>query len=149
MFRTIDTHFLAAPQISVDDVAAAAAMGVTLIVNNRPDGEEPSAPQGDAIAAAAAAHGIAYVAIPITHAGFSHPQIQALTDAFEATGDGKILAYCRSGTRSTNLWALARARMGDNVDSLCAKAAAQGYDLSGLRPTLDALSAGSAPAGAQ
>ena len=144
MFRTIDTHFLAAPQISVDEVAAAAAMGVTLIVNNRPDGEDPSAPQGDAIAAAAAAHYIAYVAIPITHAGFSHAQIDALTAAFDAAGNGTILAYCRSGTRATNLWALARARLGDDVDSLCAKASAQGYDLSGLRPTLDALAAGHA-----
>ena len=142
MFRTIDTHFLAAPQISVDDVAVAAAQGVTLIVNNRPDGEEPSAPQGADIAAAAAAHGIAYVSIPVTHAGFSHPQIDALVAALEQADGGTILAYCRSGTRSTNLWALARARLGDDVDGLCAKAAAQGYDLSGLRPTLDALSAG-------
>ena len=142
MFRTIDTHFLAAPQISVDDVAAAATLGVKLIVNNRPDGEEPGAPQGEDIAAAAAAHGIAYVAIPVTHAGFSHPQIDALAAAMEQAGDGNILAYCRSGTRSTNLWALTRARLGDNVDDLCAKAAAGGYDLSGIRPTLDALAAG-------
>lgn len=142
MFRTIDTHFLAAPQISVDDVATAAAQGVKLIVNNRPDGEEPSAPQGNEIAAAAAAHGIAYVAIPVTHAGFSHPQIDAMAAAMEQAGDGTILAYCRSGTRSTNLWALTRARLGDDVDTLCSKAAAQGYDLSAIRPTLDALSAG-------
>lgn len=142
MFRTIDTHFLAAPQISADDVATAAGMGVKLIVNNRPDGEEPGAPQGDEIAAAAAAHGIAYVAIPVTHAGFSHPQIDALAAAMEQAGDGSILAYCRSGTRSTNLWALTRARLGDDVDQLCAKAAAQGYDLSAIRPTLDALAAG-------
>ena len=141
MFRTIDPSFLAAPQIAVEDVATAAALGVTTIVNNRPDGEEPSAPQGDAIAAACAAHGIAYVAIPVTHSGFSHPQIDALAAAM-AGSSGPILAYCRSGTRSTNLWALTRARLGDDPQLLCDKAAAQGYDLSGLRPTLDALSAG-------
>lgn len=141
MFRTIDPSFLAASQIEPEDVATAAAQGVTTIVNNRPDGEEPSAPQGDAIAAAAAAHGLAYVAIPITHSGFSHAQIDALAAAIEAT-PGPILAYCRSGTRSTNLWALTRARMGDDVQTLCDKAAAQGYDLSGLRPMLDALAFG-------
>lgn len=143
MFRPLDPSFLAAPQIDVEDVATAAAQGVTTIVNNRPDGEEPSAPQGNAIAAAAAAHGLAYVAIPITHSGFSHAQIEALAAALAAS-PGPILAYCRSGTRSTNLWALTRARMGDDVQSLCDKAAAQGYDLSGLRPTLDALAAGAA-----
>lgn len=142
MFRTLDTNFLAAPQISVDDVAIAAAQGVKLIVNNRPDGEEPSAPQGADIAAAAAAHGIAYVAIPVTHAGFSYPEIDAMAAAMEQASGSTILAYCRSGTRSTNLWALTRARLGNDVDSLCAKAAAQGYDLSGIRPTLDALAAG-------
>ncbi len=145
MFRALDPSFLAAPQIAVEDVRAAAAQGIATIVNNRPDGEESSAPQGDAIAAACAAHGIAYVAIPVTHSGFSHPQIDALAAAIEAS-DGPILAYCRSGTRSTNLWALTRARLGDDPQTLCDKAAAQGYDLSALRPTLDALSAGSAGA---
>lgn len=143
MFRTIDPSFLVAPQIGTEDVASAATQGVTTIVNNRPDGEEPGAPQGAEIAAAAVAHGLAYVAIPVTHSGFSHAQIDALAAAISSS-DGPILAYCRSGTRSTHLWALTRARMGDNVQTLCDKAAAQGYDLSGLRPTLDALAAGAA-----
>lgn len=143
MFRTLDSDFLAAPQIDPDDVATAAARGVTTIINNRPDGEEPSAPQGEEIAAAAAAHGLAYVAIPITHSGFSHAQIDALAAAIDSS-PGPVLAYCRSGTRSTNLWALTRARLGDDPQSLCDEAAAQGYDLSGLRPTLDALAAGAA-----
>lgn len=143
MFRTIDPTFLAAPQIAVEDVAVAAAQGVATIVNNRPDGEEPSAPQGAEIEAACVAHGIAYVAIPVTHSGFSHAQIDALAAAMEAA-NGPILAYCRSGTRSTNLWALTRARLGDDPQLLCDQAAAQGYDLSGLRPTLDALAAGAA-----
>lgn len=145
MFRTIDPTFHVAPQIAADDVAAAAAMGVRLIVNNRPDGEEPGAPQGAEIAAAAAAHGIDYIAIPVTHSGFSHAQIDALEAAITAAG-GPVLAYCRSGTRSTNLWGLTRARMGDAPGDIVAKAAAAGYDLGGLRPMLDALSPGSSPA---
>ena len=137
-FRTIDQQFFAAPQISVDDVALAAAQGIVLIVNNRPDGEDPGAPQGAAIAAAAAAHGVRYVAIPVTHAGFSHAQIDALAAAM-AESDGPVLAYCRSGTRSTNLWALTRAKLGDAPDDVCTKAASVGYDLAAIRPMLDAL----------
>src|SRR3546814_3638966 len=57
---------------------------------------------------------------------------KALEDA-----EGKILAFCRSGTRSTLLWALTRARAGDNCDKLSATAAKAGYDLSSIRPMMD------------
>jgi uncharacterized protein (TIGR01244 family) len=53
---------------------------------------------------------------------------------------GPVLAYCRSGTRSCNLWALAAVKAGAHPDAVMAKAAAAGYDLTGLRPLLDALS---------
>ena len=136
MFRSLDDSILVAPQIGVDDVAAAADQGVTLIINNRPDGESPDQTSGAAIEAAAHAKGLHYIAIPITHAGFSLPQVEAMAVAV-AGAEGKILAYCRSGTRSTLLWALAQARRGENVDDLAAKAAGAGYDLSPIRTMLD------------
>ena len=138
MFRTIDPHMLVSPQIAVADVAAAKAQGVTLIVNNRPDGEDPTAPQGEAIAAAARAAGIAYVAIPVGHGGYSSAQVDAMTDALAHSG-GKTLAYCRSGTRSTMLWSLARAKAGDAPDAIAAKAAAAGYDVAPVRTMIDML----------
>lgn len=141
MFCRIDDQFLAAPQISVSDIAEAKAMGVTTIVNNRPDGEEPSAPQGAEIEAAAIAAGLNYVAIPVTHAGFSGPQVTAMTEALQKA-DGSVLAYCRSGTRSTLLWALARTQLGDDKASLQAKAAAGGYDLSSIEHLIDILASG-------
>lgn len=137
-FRTLSADFSVAPQISIEDVAEAKAAGFAMLINNRPDGEEPSAPQGDDIAHAAAAEGLAYAAIPIGHAGFSHAQIDAL-DQLLGDAAGPILAYCRSGTRSAHLWALTRARAGDDVDGIVEAAANAGYDLSGLRPMLDAL----------
>ncbi len=140
-FRPLSAQFSVAPQIGLDDIAEARAQGFALIVNNRPDGEEPTAPQGAEIGHAAAAEGLAYAAIPIGHAGFSHAQIDAL-DALMADATGPILAYCRSGTRSTHLWALARARAGDDVDAICNAAAKAGYDLTGLRLMLDALAGG-------
>lgn len=137
-FRPLTALYSVAPQISIEDVAAAKAAGFAMIVNNRPDGEDPAAPQGEAIAHAAAAEGLAYAAIPIGHAGFSHAQLDAI-DTVLSGATGPVLAYCRSGTRSTHLWALARARAGDDVDAICDAAARAGYDLTGLRPMMAAL----------
>jgi uncharacterized protein (TIGR01244 family) len=139
-FRQLTENVLVSPQLALGDIAAAAALGVGLIVNNRPDGEEPSAPQGDEIAAAAAAAGMNYVAIPIGHAGFSEPQVNAMIDALEQA-EGPILAYCRSGTRSTLLWALAAAKQGEAPDAIARMAAEAGYDISPIRPMIDMLSA--------
>lgn len=139
--RTIDATISVSPQIDPAQVAAIAEAGFRAIVNNRPDDEEPDQPDGDAIRAAAEALGLAYHAIPITHAGFSMPQVQAMRAALDAA-DGPVFAYCRSGTRSTNLWALAQASAGADADTLIGKAAQAGYDLGGLRPTLESLAAG-------
>jgi uncharacterized protein (TIGR01244 family) len=67
-----------------------------------------------------------------------HPQIDAMTEAL-TDSDGPVLAYCRSGTRSCNLWALAAAKAGRNPNLLLAQAEDAGYDLRGIRPMLDAL----------
>ena len=139
-FRKLSDTMLASPQISLADIADAKAAGVTLIVNNRPDGEDPFAPQGDDIAAAAQAAGIAYVAIPIGHSGFSEPQVDALIAALDAN-QGTALGYCRSGTRSTLLWALAEAKRGTAPDAIAAAAAGAGYDISPVRPMVDMLAA--------
>ena len=128
MFRDLDERVMVSPQIAADDIAAAKAQGVTLIVNNRPDGEAPDEPQGAEIEAAATAAGLDYVAIPVGHGGFAATQVDAMAAALTGT-KGKTLAYCRSGTRSTLLWSLARAKLGDAPDALKAKANTAGYDL--------------------
>ncbi|MFW2850689.1 TIGR01244 family sulfur transferase [Sphingomonas sp. TX0543] len=136
--RPIDATISVAPQIAPEDIAAIKAAGFVAIVNNRPDGEEAAQPGGDAIRMAAEDAGLAYTAIPITHAGFSQPQVSAMAEAL-ANADGPILAYCRSGTRSCNLWALAQAQNGADRDELTAKGAGAGYDLTNLRPLMDAV----------
>jgi len=140
MFKKLDDGISVSPQITAAQVAEAKAMGFTLIVNNRPDGEAPDQTPGDEIAAAAAAAGLDYVAIPVGHGGISGDQLQAMAQALDAAA-GPVLAYCRSGTRSTMLWALASASHGADVEALTAKAAVQGYDLGALLPTLRQLSA--------
>ena len=138
MIRHINESISVAPQIAVEQVADIAAAGFKTIVNNRPDDEDAGQPSGDAIRVAAEAAGLKYVAIPVTHAGFSHPQTDAMTQAL-TEADGPVLAYCRSGTRSCNLWALAAAKAGRNPNLLLAQAEDAGYDLRGIRPMLDAL----------
>ena len=140
MIRRIDDHIAVAPQISEQEVAAIAQAGYVEIINNRPDDEEPGQPSGAAIEAAALAAGLAYRAIPVTHAGFSTNQVEAMASAITAAS-GPVLAFCRSGTRSAHLWALARARLGDDPALLTAKAAQAGYDISGIRTMLDTLAA--------
>lgn len=143
MFRKLSDHVFVSPQIGLAEVSEAAARGFGLIVNNRPEGESDDQIPGPAIEAAAHAAGLDYVAIPITHAGFSQAQVAAMAQALGAT-EKPVLAYCRSGTRSTLLWALAQASAGVNPEDLVAAAAAAGYDLAPIRTLIDMLSAGKA-----
>lgn len=140
MFRKLTDNIYASPQITLEDVAEAAAMGVKLIINNRPEGESDDQVPGAEIEAAARAAGMDYVAIPVTHSGFSEPQVVAMAKALEGA-DGPVLAYCRSGTRSTLLWALSEASQGGDPDALTNMAAKAGYDVSPVRPLMDMLKA--------
>jgi uncharacterized protein (TIGR01244 family) len=142
-FRRLSDTVLASPQIDLSDLAAAKAQGVTMVINNRPDGEAEGQIPGADIEAAARAVGLDYRAIPITHAGFSEAQVAAMAEALDRAG-GKVLAYCRSGTRSTLLWALAEALQGEDPDALAKAAAAAGYDVAPVRPAIDALAAAAA-----
>ncbi|MBA4047127.1 MAG: TIGR01244 family phosphatase [Sphingomonas sp.] len=139
MIAPLDPNFAVAPQISPADVTDIARAGYRTIINNRPDGEQPGQPDGAAIRRVAETLGLGYVEIPITHAGFSHPQIDAMSTAM---ADGPVLAFCRSGTRSCMLWALASAKAGEDPAALFEKAAAVGYDLTPLGGMLQALAGG-------
>lgn len=138
MFRTIDSSVSVYGQLRPEDVATAASLGFRTLVNNRPDGEEAGQPAASEIEAAATAAGLAYVAIPVDHSGLSMGQVEAMA-AVLAEQPGPVLAFCRSGTRSTNLWALARGLAGDEPQAIAAKAANAGYDVSGLIPTIERL----------
>ncbi len=128
-----------APQLGPDDLGGLVAAGYRTVVNNRPDGEAPGQPGDSTMAAAAAAAGLAYHAIPIDHSGFGPAQVEAMAAAL--AGEGKLVAYCRSGSRSAHLWALAEAKRGGDPDMLIDAAAAGGYDISMLLPMLRRLAA--------
>ena len=132
-FRRLDESTLVAiRQFTAADIVEAASAGIRLIVNNRPDGEEPGQPTSAEIGAAAGAAGLDYRHIPIAGA-FPPEQVEAMARALE---QGPVLAFCRSGTRSTYLWALARAKRGAAAGESVAAAAAAGYDLAPIRAWL-------------
>jgi uncharacterized protein (TIGR01244 family) len=140
-FRQLNDIVFVSPQIDPDDVEAARALGVALIINNRPDGETAEQVPGAQIARAASEAGLDYVAIPVDHSGFSEAQVAAMREALDRAGESRLLAYCRSGTRSTLLWALAEASAGADPASLSRAAAEAGYDLSPIAPLMDRLAA--------
>ena len=133
--KPLDSKTSVAGQIMPGDLPSLAASGIGMIVNNRPDGEEPGQPDGSEIAAAAAAAGLAYRHIPIS-GGFNLDDVLAMAAALDAA-DGHVLAFCKSGTRSTFLWALAQSEQGAPAAELIAAAAAAGYDISPIAPYLN------------
>jgi uncharacterized protein (TIGR01244 family) len=128
MLRQLDERTYVSGQISPGQVAELKTLGISLIVNNRPDGEDLDQPSGSQIEAAARQAGIDYRSVPIRR-GPGPAEVEAMRDALDALGDGKMLAYCRSGTRSTFAWALARRGQGASFEDVerCARAA--GYQL--------------------
>lgn len=139
MFIRINDDISVAGQLTPADLAAAKRQGFALVINNRPDGEAPGQPSGAEMGEAAAANGLGYVELPVA-GGFSMPQVEAMAAALAGAG-GPVLAFCRSGTRSTNLWALASAAQGGDPDAIVEAAGAAGYDVSGMMPALRQLSA--------
>lgn len=139
-FKPLAEGFFVSPQIAPADVETVKEAGVTLIINNRPDGEEPGQPTSAEIEAAAKAAGIAYVEIPVSGMNISPAHLDAFDAAVNGT-EGPVLAFCRSGTRSTVLRSFARARAGDSADQIINEAAEAGYNIAGQRGALIALGA--------
>ncbi|WP_128891607.1 TIGR01244 family sulfur transferase [Erythrobacter sp. HKB08] len=137
-FRKLSDSMYASPQIDPAQVAEAKALGIAMIVNNRPDGEAPDQPEGAAVEQAAKDAGIAYRAIPVGGSGFGEPQVTAMLEALDAA-EGPVLAFCRSGTRSTLLWSLAQAAQGGDPDAIAAAARQAGYDITPVRMAMDVL----------
>ena len=128
MYRQLDEKTLVNGQIAPEDVPALKAMGVTLIVNNRPDGEDVGQPHSDDIEAAARIAGIDYRHVPIAR-GMGPSDIEAMREAMHAAGDGKLFAFCRSGNRSTLAWAVAKSEDGVPREELDRCANEAGFDL--------------------
>lgn len=132
--RKIDDSISVAPQISPDDVAELARMGFRTLVANRPDHEEPGQPPMAALEEAAREQGITWVYLPVESGNILDEDIDAFAPMFEEA-DKPVLAFCRSGTRCSVLWALSSARHMP-LEPIIQRAGQAGYDLRGLVPRL-------------
>lgn len=127
MMRQLDEKVFVSGQIRPEDVSGLREQGVAMVINNRPDGEEPDQPTGAEIEAAAEAAGLTYRFIPILR-GIGPADVQEMHEAFDEA-DGKVVAFCRSGTRSALAWAVARRKQGMAIEELEEGAAKAGVDL--------------------
>jgi uncharacterized protein (TIGR01244 family) len=128
MARQLDETTLVSGQIGPADVPALAEQGVTMIINNRPDGEDQGQPLSAELEAAAEAAGVDYRHIPIAR-GIGPSDVEAMGEALRSRTNGKVLAFCRSGTRSTLAWAVARREDGVSVEELQRSADNVGVDI--------------------
>ena len=106
MIRQLDDQTWVSGQIAPHEVAGLAEQGVTVLINNRPDGEESGQPLASEIEQAAADAGIAYRFVPIIR-GIGPADVEEMQQARRDAEGGKVLAFCRSGMRSAMLCALA------------------------------------------
>ena len=133
-FKKITPSFSAAPQLTRNDVAAAARAGYRSIVSSRPDGEEPGQPSAQDMARLAEEHGLACAHVPIVPGTATDADADRMKEAL-TTLPGPTLGFCRSGTRAATLWALAEADQTDPA-TIIGQAKAAGYDLADLKPAL-------------
>lgn len=135
--RKLTDQISVSPQILPGEMADLEAAGFRSVINNRPDGEADDQPSSAEMAQAAAARGLAYRDIPIVPGQYEAAVIEAMARAV-AELPAPVLAFCRTGTRSTTLWALQAARAGD-ADAIVKAAGEAGYDIAALAPRLRAM----------
>jgi len=134
-FKALTPSLSVSAQLSEAEVLQAAQEGFRSIICNRPDAEEPDQPSCLEIQALAEAHGMGFSHVPVVGGQIADDDIAAMADA-RMRLEGPVLAYCRTGTRSTTLWALTQAGQ-KPADTLIATAAQAGYDLTSLRGKLE------------
>lgn len=135
---SIDEKFSVSGQPSLAEIEGLGRAGVALLINNRPDGEEPGQPGSAAERAAAQAAGLAYLDLPVTGPTITREAVERFRAAV-AAAEGPVVAHCRSGTRSLTLWAIGAVLAGDlRREDLPDFGARHGFDLSGAVRWLDA-----------
>ncbi len=130
--RKLSGSVTTAGQLSPAEFSHLKKLGYSVVVNHRPDHEEPGQPTSQELSEAALVSGLAYVWIPVSgmpDRAAVEATAAVLENASEAT---PVLMFCRSGMRSTAAWAMAERARGVDADELKAAAAAAGYDLSRL-----------------
>ncbi|HBN15270.1 MAG: TIGR01244 family phosphatase [Gammaproteobacteria bacterium] len=129
--KQVTDEFAVAEQLTADDVDMMAAAGFKTIICNRPDGEAAGQPLRAEIQAVAEDHGMQFRYIPVVSGELSLEDVAAFSEALD-NAPRPVLAYCRSGTRSIQLWGLASGLKGMAPEAVVSHGAEAGYDLRGV-----------------
>ncbi len=106
--RSLNASFSVAGQLQPGDMADMAERGFACVINNRPDGEGGSAQAlSRDIGQAAQAAGMHYVYLPVISGAITPEQVHAMREALN-TAPAPVLAFCRSGARSAQLYTLSQ-----------------------------------------
>jgi sulfide:quinone oxidoreductase len=138
--KKLHEQIYVAGQINQVDFEPLKRAGIKTIINNRPDNEEPGQLSSDDAAKLAAENGIAYHYLPMVN---GEPLTATLVEDFKTiieASQGKVLAHCRSGMRSSFIWALGQIPTGQiSVDDAIEKAQAAGIPLNNVRAVLESV----------
>jgi uncharacterized protein (TIGR01244 family) len=106
-YRQISDSYSVSGQILPEDIAAIKAAGFKSVICNRPDNEQPGQPSAGSVQTAAQAAGLEFRYNPVVSGRITSENVADQANALEEL-QGPILAYCRSGARSTNLYGRVR-----------------------------------------
>jgi len=106
--KAITPTLSVSPQILTSEMQAIAHAGFKAIICNRPDGEGPDQPGFAEIERAAQQLGLQARYLPAETGKVSDEDGKSFGELLH-TLPGPVLAYCRTGMRSTTMWALSQA----------------------------------------
>lgn len=133
--RKLTEKLSVAPQLTAADAQEVKSRGFQSVLCNRPDYETDDQPTYRDIASAIDAQGLATEFQPVNSQVITDEDVDAFADHVDQM-NGPVLAYCRSGTRCTVLWALSQAGK-QPIDEIIETARQAGYSLDPLRPRLE------------
>ena len=141
-FQQLDQRLAVSGQLEPRDMKEVAAQGFVAVVNNRPDGEALfGQPRIADLERAAETAGLVFLDLPFSGPRATPDQVRALATLL-AERDGKVLAFCKSGLRSSLLWGATAIAAGMPVDEVLNVARRAGHNLDQVRDTMIALAAG-------
>jgi len=123
----LDRQMSVSDQLSPEDVQVLAEQGVKILVCNRPDHEVDLNQSFAMIQKAGQKHGMDSHHLPFVGDQVEGGHEEKLLDLLDK-GD-RLHAYCRSGSRSSKLWARTRARQGIDPEELHRRASKAGFDV--------------------
>ena len=128
IIKTLSPSLSVSDALTTEDVSALADKGIKTIICNRPDNEEPQQCSFHVLSVQATKYGIETFHLPVVGGQITHLQVKKMNELL-LNCTSPILAYCRSGNRSTTLWALGKVIKGEAVEPIVQKALDIGFDI--------------------